>query len=177
MAKPDKSKPVSKRFAISPLLRRNGGLRKGTNGRASLLTPELQQRMVKVMREGHYAETVCDLVGLHYVTFNEWMRRGEEEQRQGYENGPYALFALAIKNASAVAFTESMRNVRSHKFNWQASAWFLERRAPEKYGQRQRFEHSGPQGGPIPHQHDLTRLSKEELRDLRKLVAKASEKE
>jgi hypothetical protein len=32
---------------------------------------------------------------------------------------------------------------------WQAAAWKLERRFPDKYGRRERLEHVGPEGGPI----------------------------
>lgn len=176
MAKPKTAGKKSLRPAVSPLTR-TGQPRKGNKGVPSKLTPELQVRMVKLMGEGNYAETVCDAVMLSQRTFTEWMRRGEEEERGGYPEGPYAQFTLAIKKAAAEALIDALRQIKQRKFNWQALAWFGERRYPNLYGQRQRFEHSGPQGGPIQTQVNLSKLSKEELKVMRKLIAKAGEKE
>ena len=51
-----------------------------------------------------------------------------------------------------------------------ALIFYLKAHRPEKY--RERIEHSGPGGGPIP--IDLSRLSTEELNDLERLVRRAS---
>lgn len=41
--------------------------------------------------------------------------------------------------------------------NWQAAAWWLERRHPQDYAKRERVEMSGPDGGPIE-SRDVTTL-------------------
>lgn len=47
---------------------------------------------------------------------------------------------------------------------------------PERYKERVAAEHSGPDGGPIEHKHevDLSKLSTEELRALARILDKAS---
>jgi len=115
-------------------------------GRKSKLTPERQKLFVDAVSAGNYIETAAELAGVTNVTFYNWMKRGRQTQ-----SGKYFEFLNAIKKAEARA--EVMRVSRIAKAgqegNWQADAWYLERRYPDRWGRRQRLEHTGKNGGPI----------------------------
>lgn len=108
--------------------------------RPTKLTPERQELIIKALREGNYIEAACGYAGVGTSTFYEWMERGRTASR-----GVYAEFADAVEKARAEA---EMRNVqviqRASKDTWQASAWWLERSFPDRWGRRvQDVKHSG----------------------------------
>jgi hypothetical protein len=45
-------------------------------GRPSKLTPELQARMIKMLRAGVHQETACKVAGLALSTYDDWLKRG-----------------------------------------------------------------------------------------------------
>lgn len=106
------------------------------------LTPELVAQAAKMIAEGCYVETVAQALGIHKSTWYEWIKKGEEE-----EAGIYRDFADAIKKATPQAEIKAVEGVlkAGREGNWQALAWFLERRFPERYGRRDRvsLEQSG----------------------------------
>ena len=114
-------------------------------GRPSKLTPEAQQKIVQAVASGNYLETAAAYGGITYTTFNNWMNRGEAR-----ESKIYIEFFEAVKKAEADA--EVLRVARISKAanegNWQADAWYLERRYPNRWGKRVN-EVSGPDGGPV----------------------------
>ena len=73
-----------------------------------------------------------------------------------------------------------MRNValiqKAAKDNWQAAAWYLERRYPEDYGRREqhKLEHTGPRGGPIQTEkmQDISKLSVKEREQMLGMLEK-----
>ena len=114
-------------------------------GRPGKLTPEVQQRIVQAVASGNYLETAAAYGGITYTTFNNWMHRGEERKGENY-----VAFFEAVKKAEADA--EVLRVARISKAanegNWQADAWYLERRYPNRWGKRV-SEVSGPDGGDL----------------------------
>lgn len=114
-------------------------------GRPSKLTPETQQKIVQAVASGNYLETAAAYGGITYTTFNNWMNRGESRERKDYIE-----FFEAVKKAEADA--EVLRVARISKAanegNWQADAWYLERRYPNRWGKRV-SEVSGPNGDAV----------------------------
>lgn len=104
-------------------------------GRPTKLTPGLQASIVQGLERGNFVETVCDLVGVHKDTFYEWMRRGERASKRDVEAG-YVQFSDAIKKATAQIESDTVEDVKTGVFNWQSRAWWLERRHPDKWGNR-----------------------------------------
>jgi hypothetical protein len=114
-------------------------------GRPSKLTPETQQKIAQAVASGNYFDTAAAYGGISYDTFNDWMNKGINKV-----DAKYVQFYHAIKKAEADA--EVMRVARISKAgqegNWQADAWQLERRYPQKWGRRV-SEVNGPEGGPL----------------------------
>jgi transposase len=102
-------------------------------GRPTKLTPELQKRIVKLVRDGNYIETAAIAAGITKQTFYNWMERGKAGEE------PFAEFFDALKRAEAEAEAEIAATVRAGLRDapqWQSAMTFLERRWPTRWGRR-----------------------------------------
>jgi transposase len=142
-------------------------------GRPSKLTPELQAKMAELFLGGNFAETVCDYVGLNKVTFYNWMKRGEQDEQFGVET-PYVEFFNVIKTAMAQVEVETIAALREGPLNWQAKAWFLERRYPDKWGAKQKHLHAGMKDGAIEQSQTTEIPESKRLELISKLLESAS---
>lgn len=134
--------------------------------RPTKLTPQVQKRLVSAIRAGNSIEASAASAGIDERTFYNWMKQGQSE------DGPdeiYIQFFQDIKKAQAYAEMKSLATVRKagsgyqtktvktttkqdgsvetvvtvgKEINWQAAAWYLERKYPERWGntQKVRFE-------------------------------------
>lgn len=107
-------------------------------GRPSKLTPEMQTQIVQLLSAGNFVETVCDYVGIHKDTFYEWFSRGERGWQKDQKPINYVEFSDAVKKAISQVEITTVNDLRKGPQNWQAKAWWLERRHPDKWGNRQR---------------------------------------
>ncbi len=141
-------------------------------GRKTKLTPEVQKRICEIIRAGNFAATAASVVGIDESTFYRWMSEGEKATR-----GQYREFRNAVKKASAEAEQKNVKYIQSAApKNWQAAAWWLERRNPDTWGRKDRHEHTGADGGPIQEQItlDFASLTDDDLATLEQLGAKAA---
>jgi hypothetical protein len=76
---------------------------KHPGGRETLLTPELQQRIVSYVRAGAFDWVAGEANGVGRYTFWEWIRRGEDEDLDRPQTPQYAQFAQAVRAARAEA--------------------------------------------------------------------------
>jgi hypothetical protein len=107
-------------------------------------------------------------VGVDNKTFYNWMDRGEAEIARVQEaheadpdsdvgvsdrEAPFVSFFQRCTRAMAQAERDALRSIReSHKGDrdgdWHAAAWFLARKSNDRWGKKQKVEHSGEiQGG------------------------------
>lgn len=110
-------------------------------GRPTKLTPEVEDQLVRAISMGAYIETAAAFVGISKVTFYDWMRRGARAK-----SGKYKAFSERIKKAMAESEMRSIMAIqRAGDINWQAHAWYLERKFPERWGKRSALDvgHSG----------------------------------
>lgn len=116
--------------------------------RPTRCTPEVVKRVADAIRGGNYANVAARYAGIGERSFYKWMERGATGEE------PYAQFRQAVKDAEAQAEVRNVALIQqaAQAGTWQASAWYLERRYPARYGRRDRLEHSGPDGGPIKQQ-------------------------
>ncbi len=106
--------------------------KKAKTGRRSKLTPELQDKIVKVIRAGNYACVAAEYAGIGETTFYRWLEQGEAE-----DSGPYREFREAVKSAEREAEIRAVATVQGHMAtNWQAAMTFLERKFPQRWGRR-----------------------------------------
>ena len=158
--------------------------------RPTKLTPELQDEIIKVIRSGNYIETACAYVGINKSTFYDWLKRGAREKDRIAKNPrakvrksekPFVDFSNAIEKALAHAEIRDVAIIgKAAEENWQAAAWRLERKFPDRWGRKDKYslEHSGKDGGPIETSHteelDLSNLTDKELEQLEKIIAKST---
>jgi transposase-like protein len=113
-------------------------------GRKTRCTPERTQVITDAIKAGNYSYIAAQLGGIDDSTFRRWMQRGEEGEE------PYSTFRAAVKEAETHAEARNVALIQRHAQNtWQAAAWYLERKMPDRWGRKERIEHTGAKGGPI----------------------------
>ena len=112
----------------------------------SKLTPELQDKIVQAIRMGNYVETAVAYAGIHKDTFYNWLQRGKDEP-----GSIYADFSDAVEKAKADSEVRDVALIEKAATDgsWQAAAWKLERKFPQKWGRVTRTEITGAEGKPI----------------------------
>lgn len=114
-------------------------------GRPSKLTPELQERIVQAIRAGNYIETAAAYAGIAKSTLYDWLKRGARAK-----TGKYRAFSDAVQRALAEAEVRDVAIIgKAAQEQWQAAAWRLERKFPERWGRKDRHEVTGESGGPL----------------------------
>ena len=123
--------------------------------RPTKLTPDVIEDICNWLKLGYYQEDAATMAGISASTFYDWMKKGDEGQK-ALESGTssslpaiqedgeveivdmYSEFSEAVKKARAEAEGAHLRNIRRAADNgtWQASAWWLERSFPKKWGKR-----------------------------------------
>ena len=156
-------------------------MEKRGKGRPTKLTPELHKIIVEAVRAGNYVETAAALADVSKESLYKWLRRGSREiqrveashlRRIQNTEVIYVNFVDAVQNAQAAAESEDLGLIgkASKSGAWQASAWRLERKFPNKWGHKARVEVTGKEGEPIKHE-DVTKPSEaEQIRDIEKHV-------
>lgn len=115
-------------------------------GRPTKLTPEMQAEICELLEDGCGRDDASESVGIHRATFYEWMAKGEDG------DSIYADFADAIKRAESKCAARNVKIVRKaaeEEGNWQAAAWWLERKRKKEFGRNESIEHTGAAGGAI----------------------------
>jgi len=134
-------------------------------GRPAKLTPEIQEEICRVIRAGNYIETAAVYAGIEKKTLYNWMKRGREElerlknnpkARMRKSEAPYVEFLHAVKKALAEAEVRDVAIIgKAAQECWQAAAWRLERRFPERWGRR--LDVKQEVQGQVKIEHDIVR--------------------
>lgn len=101
-------------------------------GRPSKFSPERVDTLVKWLKLGYYIDEACSMAGIHRDTYYAWLKKAEEGVPE------YSGFSDTIKKARAEAEGAHIMNIRKAADNgvWQASAWYLERAYPTRWGKK-----------------------------------------
>ena len=107
-------------------------------GRKTKLTPELIEQAVKLIEAGNYQIHVAQALGISKETWFRWLREGEQSED---ENGLKKQFYDSVKKAEAKAVARNVALIQraAQEGNWQAAAWWLERRYPEEWGKKDKL--------------------------------------
>lgn len=127
--------------------------------RPTKLNPKRQADIVSRLTAGVYFDTACVSSGITEQTGHNWMARARDSLALISEHGedgaelsaeeveelvpekerPFVAFYHAVKEASADAEVGALALLRAGGQNWQAQAWFLERRFSERWRRRDHF--------------------------------------
>jgi len=112
------------------------------------------------LRKGASRSAAAEAADITYTTLCRWVREG----RKGSDE-KYVRFLEAVEHAEAEVELELISKVKDYApKDWRAAAWLLERRHPDRWGHRQKIEHSGPNGGGIP--LEFAKMTEAQLRAL-----------
>jgi transposase len=105
-------------------------------GRPSSLTPELHARIVEMLASGAYLPVALRAVGVPRQTFAAWLARGTSERES---DAPFRDLKEAVEHAETEAECQLVAEIAAAaRDSWEAAAWLLERRWPERWGNHQR---------------------------------------
>lgn len=131
-----------------------------------LLNRGLQDRLTTWIRAGNSITVACQACQISTATFRDWMARGERAAEAGEDVEPgevvFAEFREAVRRADdeTEAALIGLISRAAKKGSWQAAAWVLERRNPERWG-RPSERSNGPRAideAPVPALDPFTAL-------------------
>lgn len=89
------------------------------------------ERIVAVLRAGNYPAVAAAAAGITEKTYYQWLRWGRSDAAA---DAPYRDFATRVERALSEGEARNVTLVASAATeNWQAAAWMLERRWPERW--------------------------------------------
>ena len=124
-----KDTPVDQRAKMPPRV-------SNLHGSETILTPELQEKILSWISKGNYIETSVAACGIAKQTFHQWLKKGALGQE------PYKGFSDAVQKARSECEADAVGTIRDQKA-WQAKAWWLERSFSDRFGYKSKVEHSG----------------------------------
>lgn len=114
------------------------------------LTAATSRLIRDALRAGNYLETAASLADVGRSTIFAWIKNGRADLDDGKRSTLHARFVIDVDNAIADAERAMLNEITAHRINdWRSTAWRLERRHPDRWGPKQRLEHTGVDGGPI----------------------------
>lgn len=105
-------------------------------GRPTKLTAQVQESILVAIRGGNYLETAAAFAGIDADTLRRWVKRGARESKGRYREF-YGSLKKALADGEAVHVARIGAASGEH---WQASAWMLERKHPEKWGRKDKVQ-------------------------------------
>ena len=110
-----------------------------------LIDNEIQERLLQAIRLGAFIEHACYYAGINSSTFRQWRQKATE----GIE--PYKSFWVKVNEAESEAIMRRLARIENagKDGSWQADAWYLERKYPDKFGRRDRVELAGDPNAPV----------------------------
>lgn len=112
-------------------------------GRPTKLTRDLITTIVDEVANGAYYAQAAEAAGIHRDTLGAWRTTGEEDLDAGRDT-LFAALVSELTRATAEAELLMVRTIRGHApLDWRAAAWYLERRAPDRWGRRDKVSVDG----------------------------------
>jgi hypothetical protein len=105
-------------------------------GRPTKLSDDVKNLLLSAIAAGNHLEPACNLAGIDYSTFRNWMRKGEQVSK-----GEYFDFFQEVTRAIAQAEAVLLGRVkRASEEDWRAATWILERRYSDRWSNKQRIQ-------------------------------------
>lgn len=115
------------------------------SGRRTKCTPALIKEISQVLLAGNYICVACDYAGITEATYFGWINRATAEldrvEREGGEVSEkekiFVDFFKSVTRARTSAEIHSVHTLRkAGEEDWRASAFYLERSFPDRWGRR-----------------------------------------
>lgn len=123
--------------------------------------PDVAEALLECIEMGMTIQASCGYAGISEETFYLWQRRSEEDELAGKtsRNSVYIKFMNEFKKAKGKCQRKHLKRIEeaSENGSWQASAWILERRFPEAFGNKTQIDLSESKVvvmNDIPIEHD-----------------------
>jgi hypothetical protein len=161
--------------------------------KVSFENQEIHDKLIEAIKCGAPHALACMFAGVSRRAFYRWMQFGravlakmEDKAEVTDKDEQYLEFYMKIKQAEAEMDLSTLRLIKraaedgspkDSNAHWHAAAWLEERRHPEWFALTNRFEHSGPGGGPIVSDTPTERVEKLTDDILRKLQARRGDKQ
>jgi len=112
--------------------------------RKSKLTKELIKEAYKLVAAGNYDKDVYPILGIDKSTWYRWLSEGETAK-----SGLKREFYDTIKKAEKEAIARNVALIQraAQEGNWQAAAWWLERKYFEDWGRKDKVDLSADKDG------------------------------
>lgn len=134
------------------------------------LNHEVMGELERLVKDGNYISTACGAVGITIQTYDNWKRWGREDNNGREFHELYKEFYERLSKAESYAEGEFLGIIKdaAKAGTWQAAAWYLERKYPEKWGRRERFDGNIN----IKKKTDVEHLTDEELKAIEDIYRK-----
>jgi len=112
--------------------------------RKSKLTKELIKEAYKLVAAGNYDKDVYPILGIDKSTWYRWLSEGETAK-----SGLKKEFYDTVKKAEKEAIARNVALIQraAQEGNWQAAAWWLERKYFEDWGRKDKLDLSADKDG------------------------------
>ena len=108
------------------------------------LTKELIKEAYKLVAAGNYDKDVYPILGIDKSTWYRWLSEGETA-KSGLKKEFYDTVKKAEKEA--IARNVALIQKAAQEGNWQAAAWWLERKYFEDWGRKDKVDLSADKDG------------------------------
>lgn len=108
------------------------------------LTKELIKEAYKLVAAGNYDKDVYPILGIDKSTWYRWLSEGETA-KSGLKKEFYDTVKKAEKDA--IARNVALIQRAAQEGNWQAAAWWLERKYYEDWGRKDKVDLSADKDG------------------------------
>ncbi len=93
-------------------------------------------KLIELIKKGYTVHAACASAGVGRVTYYKWIKQGKADADRGSQSLQRQLFDGALDAEALHEQTHLDHIIEASTKTWQASAWYLERRYPERYGKR-----------------------------------------
>lgn len=120
-------------------------------GRKTKLTPERHDKIVRLIAAGNYAVIASKASGIAEDTYYEWLNRGKNDT-ENHKTSIFTRFSEAIHEAEAKAEADMVILIKTAAVNgnFQAAAWYLERKQADRWGRSDKLKQEITGAGGIP---------------------------
>lgn len=101
-------------------------------GRPTKLTPDASAQIIKALNAGATRVDAANSAGVSYITFLNWMKRGEASRKGDY----FEFFNDVTSAESSVRISLANSVAMQGKTDWRAAVEYLKRRDPANWGDR-----------------------------------------